>query len=753
MPWAGRLWVVTYAPHAPRGSDDKLYEIDEDLRMTVRKESVGGTPANRMIHGASGQLLIGPYFIDRERRVRVIPPERMPGRLTATAAHLTDPEDSVYFMTMEEGLYAVNVHDLGVRVIYPDGNTNRQGGIDQPWLPGTHGKGAYTSQGLLVYANNGERKASMPDYAGPAGCLAAWDGKSWKVIERKQFTEVTGPGGIYGNPDPEDPVWSLGWDTRSVILKLLDHGQWYTYRLPKASFTYGGKHGWFTEWPRIREADHDRRLMTMSGMFWEFPGSFSAGHTAGIRPLSGYLKMVVDLAYWHDRIVFGCNDASLFDNRFLTQTQSNLWFVKPEELEHFGPAAGFGGVWMDDTVKAGIPSDPWLTHGFDHVMIHLANGSDHPVLFTLEADQEGSHHWETFKQIKVPEHGYRYFIFPEDLKVQWIRVSPDRDASHVTAYLFNTQNDARDLPEDPAIFNSLPKVNDNKGFTFGLIRPGGKSRGNLQFAAQKTGKHGEISEIGYYEVDENMKIREITDDDTSFAWMQEHIPVTADFTFDRASVILKDRKGRRFRLPVGDTSYMNEKVLTTRGFREVVTERSLLNCMGTFYEVPHSSAGGYAGMKPVCTHNRIIYDYCSWRGMMVISGNLTGAGENGHYFRSDDGKAGLWFGTVDDLWKLGKPYGRGGPWLDTQVKAGEPSDPYLMTGYDEKILSLSADRNVTVTAEVCFDLALKHWYPFRKFTLEAGEKLTYHFPEGYEAHWIRFRSDSDCRATAQLVYQ
>jgi hypothetical protein len=25
VPWADRLWVVTYAPHSPRGSTDKLY--------------------------------------------------------------------------------------------------------------------------------------------------------------------------------------------------------------------------------------------------------------------------------------------------------------------------------------------------------------------------------------------------------------------------------------------------------------------------------------------------------------------------------------------------------------------------------------------------------------------------------------------------------------------------------------------------------------------------------------------------------
>jgi len=42
VPWADRLWAVTYAPHQPRGSSDKLYEVTPDLRLIVRPESVGG---------------------------------------------------------------------------------------------------------------------------------------------------------------------------------------------------------------------------------------------------------------------------------------------------------------------------------------------------------------------------------------------------------------------------------------------------------------------------------------------------------------------------------------------------------------------------------------------------------------------------------------------------------------------------------------------------------------------------------------
>lgn len=89
-------------------------------------------------------------------------------------------------------------------------------------LPGAHGKGLYSGQGVLVFSNNGEAThEALEKFNIPAGCLAEWNGKDWKVIRRNQFTEVTGPGGIYGNPHPEtDPVWATGWDYKSLLLAL-----------------------------------------------------------------------------------------------------------------------------------------------------------------------------------------------------------------------------------------------------------------------------------------------------------------------------------------------------------------------------------------------------------------------------------------------------------------------------------------------------------------------------------------------------
>ncbi|MDZ4287071.1 MAG: hypothetical protein U0984_03890, partial [Prosthecobacter sp.] len=316
VPWADRLWVITYGPHLPFGSSDKLYEITPDLQQIIHLESIGGTPANRMIHRDSQQLFIGPYIIDADRQVRVISSARMPGRLTGNARHLTDPAGKVYYATMEEGLYEVDVKSLAVTGLIRDGNGIKKGITEEKALsllnselPGYHGKGLYSGQGRVIYANNGDRDPRvLTDPATPSGALGEWTkaGEDWKLVRRNQFTEVTGPGGIYGSDKPEsDPIWSIGWDHRSLILMCLDGGKWHSYRLPKASHCYDGAHGWNTEWPRIRDIGGDDLLMTMHGTFWHFPKTFSPLASAGIAPRSTYLKVIGDVTAWQGRLVFG----------------------------------------------------------------------------------------------------------------------------------------------------------------------------------------------------------------------------------------------------------------------------------------------------------------------------------------------------------------------------------------------------------------------------------------------------------------
>ncbi|TSA35550.1 MAG: hypothetical protein D4R66_02015, partial [Opitutales bacterium] len=204
VPWADRLWVITYGPHLPYGSSDKLYEITPELRQIIYPESVGGTPANRMIHDESKQLIIGPYFIDAQRNVRVIPPKLMPGRLTGNARHLTDPANKVYFAPMEDGLYEVDVHTLAVKGLIkeimnkpkPGQTAEASPAAITSTLPGYHGKGLYSGQGQVILANNGERSPlALTDPTIVSGALGSWKGDgNWTLVRRNQFTEVTGPG-------------------------------------------------------------------------------------------------------------------------------------------------------------------------------------------------------------------------------------------------------------------------------------------------------------------------------------------------------------------------------------------------------------------------------------------------------------------------------------------------------------------------------------------------------------------------------
>lgn len=915
VPWAGKLWMITYSPHCPTGSTDKLFAVDEQLNVEIRPESIGGTPAGRLIHRESEQLFIGPYAIDKTGQVRVIPYSTMPGRHTAVARHLTDPANKVYYFDMEGRIYEVDVHTLDVKLLFA-----------KP-VPGWHGKGAYTGQGRYIVANNGEsgvgghslkelQVGGPPQGPEDNGVLAEWDGREWRIIERRQFTEVTGPGGIHGAPDDTAPVWAVGWDRRSVLLKLLDGGKWYTFRLPKASHTYDGVGGWYTEWPRIREVAPGRLLLDMHAMLWDFPPTFSAANTAGLRPLASHHRYLPDFCSWNGRVVLATDETTIMGNPLAGQSQSNLWFGQLQDLATWGPRTAWGGPWVNDSVQAAEPSVPFLFNGFDRRCVHLAVGRgrssggvtepgsgatidrctgslpltdlpavleglarvtiargdyhqpapgysftvnqdvvvylavdsrpeinlgegwdqtpltlswrdytdhvysqafrkgtvtipSHPlahkpgdygvphmcfvkpagadagqleiadlpaklggrvvypspessvaaepkptapapaasaggdVTLTLELDIQGNGRWTEYRKIAVPDGGYVKHLFPPGLAANWVRVTADK-ACVATAF-FHFSGPGHDPHDGQSLFAAVAGVNDERAVA-GLIRPGKHNR-NLQYLAQCIGQDGKVAEV-YYEVDERLTF---TQPDPGRAdEVREIAKVSQDFEVDEASVIMTE-KGRRFRLPKGDACY--DQPFPTgwpRGIRECESERYLMNIHGTFYEKPRE--GGMWKVKPLASHHRQIMDFCTWRGLWVISGTTRDARPDGQYVRGAAG-AGLWFGAIDELWKFGKPVGRGGPWCHTAVVPGRPSDPYLMNGYDGKRVTLSHDAaaDVTVTLEVNFDHT--DWRVYQAFHVPAGETLTHDFPVGFGAHWVRVSVDKPCRATATFTYE
>ena len=774
VPWAGSLWAVTYAPHKPDGSSDRLYQILPDLTQVIRPESIGGTHANRMIHRESAQLFIGPYVIDARGKVRVPEDPKRPGkpifgRLTANMRHLTDPANRIYYATMEEGVYDVDVRTLQAKEVNVDGN-REPGAPDHSGtlLPGYHGKGAYTAQGRVVYANNGDTASRAQwDPATPSGVLAEWagdlrdDGRpDFRVVRRNQFTEVTGSGGIRGNASPDDPLWSVGWDHRSLLLMSLDGGQWHTYRLPKGSHSYDGAHGWNTEWPRIRDVGlGDDLLMTMHGTFWRFPKTFTSHASAGIRPLSNTVKVVGDFCRWGDWVVLGCDDsakAEFYNKRRAKgairgpgQSNSNLWFLRPEQLAALGPAIGRGALWFDEAVKAGVPTDPYLLDGYDRRALWLAHRGDAPLAVTIEVDRQGNGAWEKAGTVAVPPgRAIRHDL--AGLRGAWLRLTADRDTPGVTAFFQYANRDPRGTEPD-ARFAGLARVGDAQALG-GLPYVRGNRLGTLGLAAMKAGKDGP-EDVGFYELTADLALRRLPD---SPDWAKANYAIPADGTgvsVDAASALLVDDKGRRWRLPKASPAYDRPGPLgPARVCREVCTERDLLNLCGLFYELPAENAGGFAKIRPIATHDAQVHDFASWRGLLVLTGVRPDAPADGHVIRSDDGQAAVWVGAIDDLWTFGKPRGQGGPWMKTPVQPNVPSDPYLLTGFDRKTLTLAHDAQAPVTFTLEVDLTgTGVWHPYATYAVPPGQPLTADL-SALDGYWLRFRASAPCAATAQLRY-
>jgi hypothetical protein len=157
-------------------------------------------------------------------------------------------------------------------------------------------------------------------------------------------------------------------------------------------------------------------------------------------------------------------------------------------------------------------------------------------------------------------------------------------------------------------------------------------------------------------------------------------------------------------------------------------------------------------VRPISTHLRIIGDFCSWRGMLVLAGDQTTPIGDANPFVGQP-QANLWFGKTDDLWQFGKPTGWGGPWREQPVGANEVSDPYLMTGFDHKVLHLRHDAAQTVHFSVEIDfLGTQEWVPYAMIDIPPSGYEYHVFPTGFSAHWLRVKVDRTCTATAYLHY-
>lgn len=429
MPWAGKLYVLNYNSHKERsGRGVSLRRINADLTMEVVAETKGidGTYTNRFVHFKTNQLVIGPHVIDANHTIRTVP-ELRPLRVCGTTWHLTDPDNKVYVLAMEGEVFELNLHTLECKQVF-----DLQKELGTEGESKTHFKDCYCHFGKLVVCSNEYMEA---DWKGERsqGRLAEYDGKTWTVIERKPFIGFGGRGTFC------ETIFSNGWDQASAILKVWTKpdNKWTTYRLPKASHCFD--HKWQTEWPRIREVEHERFLMDHHGMFYELSPWAYGGRIWGVRPISTHLWVLGDFCSFRGMLVMGADNASPSQgqNPTTAEPQSGLWFGKTDDLWSFGKPKGWGGPWWETQVTAGEPSDPYLMTGFDQKCIHLSHNSAKPVKFTIEVDFMGHGVFKPYLTLTSGEANYVQHTFPLGFSAHWVRVIADTNCT-ATAQLHYT---------------------------------------------------------------------------------------------------------------------------------------------------------------------------------------------------------------------------------------------------------------------------------------------------------------------------
>lgn len=426
MPWANRLWFVTYVAHkAGTGGGTGLFLVDDDLTLTKHPASIVGTYANRIIHRESNQLIIGPYAIGIDGNVRTFE-GLVDVRLTATTRHLTDPANKVYFVGMEGEFFEADVYSLEVKQLF---DLTRELGTER--TP-PHFKDAYCDHGRVVIANNSYYPADF-ERGESDGRLAEWDGQEWRVVARTQFNTVTGR---YSDRMGR-AIFAAGQDRASALLDVfLPETGWKRYRLPKATHTQD--HAWTTEWPRIREVESERWLMNASGMFYEMAAMTYGNAVWGVRPICSHLRIIGDFCSWNGLLVMaGDQTTPVHDsNPFVGQPQANLWLGKTDDLWQWGKPTGWGGPWWETQVVANRPSAPFLMTGFEHKCLHVAQDADGDVNVSIEVDFMGHGAWYRYDTVRVPARGYAHHVFPTGFSAHWVRVTADADCTATAQFMY-----------------------------------------------------------------------------------------------------------------------------------------------------------------------------------------------------------------------------------------------------------------------------------------------------------------------------
>jgi hypothetical protein len=187
---------------------------------------------------------------------------------------------------------------------------------------------------------------------------------------------------------------------------------------------------------RIREIETEHYMMDIQGMFYELQPIAFEGHIWGVKPVCQHLRTIPDYCSFRGMLALGGNETSpnSDNNAVAGQPQSGIWFGKSDDLWSWGRPQGWGGVWRQEMVTAGMPSDPFLFLNFEHKMLHLL--SEKSATVNIEVDFLGNGTWVKYETVKLIGGQYHPVIFQDAFSAQWIRLVPGVSCKMTAEFMF-----------------------------------------------------------------------------------------------------------------------------------------------------------------------------------------------------------------------------------------------------------------------------------------------------------------------------
>ena len=93
------------------------------------------------------------------------------------------------------------------------------------------------------------------------------------------------------------------------IPSLTGDGRWkiYHFPAPQGCLNNDAAHGWFTEWPRIRDMARRICLWIYMACSFHFP-KVSPPEVWGIKPIASHIHYIPDFCYWNGKVILATDE-------------------------------------------------------------------------------------------------------------------------------------------------------------------------------------------------------------------------------------------------------------------------------------------------------------------------------------------------------------------------------------------------------------------------------------------------------------